>query len=102
MSPGAIRVPSQRPLVAIAKSASLSADNRVIVISYRSLCTDLLEFALQLRNIPKTSAKGLLMKSMRPVIATNRVHSLQMRSVGSHRTSEREKQGKGERTSGEF
>ena len=38
------------------------------------------------------------MKAVRPVIAANGVPYLQMRSIGSHSTSGREKEGKKERT----
>ena len=56
------------------------------------LCTDLLEFALQLRKTPdrRPSDEG----AVRPVIASNGVPFLQMRSVGSHSSSDREREGK--------
>ena len=38
------------------------------------------------------------MKAVQPLIASNRILSLQMRSVGSHNMSEREKEGKKEKT----
>ena len=38
---------------------------------YRELCTDLLAFTLQLRKPRKTSVRRQLMKSVRPVIASN-------------------------------
>ena len=38
------------------------------------------------------------MKAVRPIIASNRICHLQMRSVGSHSTSGREKEGNKERT----
>ena len=40
--------------------------------------------------------------AVRPVIASNGVHFLQMRSVGSHSTSGREKEGNKERAGGGF
>ena len=62
---------------------------------YRGLCTDLLEFALQLR---KTSARRPSMRTVRPVITSNWVPYFQMSSVGSHSTSGMEKEGKKKRT----
>ena len=58
----------------------------------RGLCTDLLAFALQLRkpSARRPSDEGAL----RPVIASNRVPSLQMKSVGSHSTSWRDEEGR--------
>ena len=41
----------------------------------------------------KTSARRPSIKAMRPVIASNRVTNLQMRSVRSHSTSGREEDG---------
>ena len=64
---------------------------------YRGLCTDLLEFTLHLRKNPETSARRPSGKVVRPVIASNRVPHLQMRSVGSHSMSGREKECKEER-----
>ena len=43
-------------------------------------------------------AEERLMKAMGPVIASNGVHYLQMRLVGSHSTSGREKKGNKEMT----
>ena len=65
------------------------------------MCTDLLAFALQLRkpqdiSVRKTSDEG----AVRPVIVSNEVPFLQMRPVGSHSTSEREKEGNKERMYG--
>ena len=57
------------------------------------LFTDLLAFALRLRNTPETSVKRPSMKAVRPVIPSNVVPYLQMISVGSHSTSGREAEG---------
>ena len=49
----------------------------------------------------KTSARRPPMKAVRPVITSNAVPSLQMRSIGPHSMSGREKEGKKEST-GEY
>ena len=71
---------------------------RVIIKLSWGLCTDLL--APYSRGKPqKTSARRPSDEgAMRPVIASNGVPYLQMRSVGSHSTSGREKEGIKERT----
>ena len=54
---------------------------------------------LQLRKPQNTSARRPSDEgAVRPVIASNGVNFLQMRSVGSHSTSGREKEGNKERT----
>ena len=93
--PAPVRVPSQRPLdpsVSSVKSvANDKGDNEMIL----GLCTDLLAFSLQPR---KTSARRPSDEgAVRPVIASNEVPFFQMRSVGSHSTSGREKEGIKER-----
>jgi hypothetical protein len=61
------------------------------------LYTDPLAFALRLRKTRKTSArKPSDERAVRPVITSNGVPFLQMRSIGSHSTSGREKEGKKE------
>ena len=57
---------------------------------------DLLAFTTK-ETPQKTSARRPSMKAVRPVIASNEVLHLQMRSVGSHSTSGIEKEGKKER-----
>ena len=78
-------------------TANDKGDNDMIT----GLCTLLLAFTLtavgKLRN---TSARIPSMKAVRPVIATNGVLYSQMRSVGSFRTSEKEKAGQKERRGG--
>jgi hypothetical protein len=69
---------------------------RLIMIWSWGLCTDLLAFALQLR---KTSARRPSDEgTVRQVIASNGVSFLQMRSIGWHSTSGREKGGIKERS----
>ena len=51
-------------------------------------------------NYGKISARTPSMKSVRSVIASNGVPSLQMRSVGSHNTFGREKEGRKEGNDG--
>ena len=64
---------------------------RVIMKWSWGLCTDLLAFALQLRKTRKTSARRPSDEgSVQPVIASNRVPFLQMRSVGSQSMPGRE------------
>ena len=93
--PAPVRVPSQRPLTPSASITSVAndkGDNEMIL----GLCTDLLEFALQLR---KTSASRPSMKVVLPVIPSNEVPYLKMRSVcmiAQHiRKGEGRKQGTG-------
>ena len=63
------------------------------------MCTDLLAFALQLGKPQKTLARRPSDEgSVRPVIASNGVPFLQMRSVGSHSTLGKEKEGNKEST----
>ena len=64
---------------------------RVIIRLYRRICTDFLEFTQQLRKPQKTSARRPSIKAIRPVIASNGAPFLQMRSVGPHSTSAKEK-----------
>ena len=79
--PAPVRVHSQRPLAQ--SVASVAKDKG-----------DLLAFALWLR---KTSARRRSDEgAVRPVIASNKDPFLQMRSVGSHSKSGREKEGKKE------
>ena len=52
------------------------------------------ECALNLRKTPETSARRQSMKAVRPVIVSNGNPNLQMRSVGSHNTPGKEKEGK--------
>ena len=88
--PAPVRVPSQRSLASSVTSV-VNDDNEMIL----GLCTDLLAFALQLR---KTSARRPSDKGVvRAVIVSNGAAFLQMRSVGSHSTSGREKEGIKER-----
>ena len=77
--PGPVRVPSQGPLAPSVASVTSVGYNRVIMRWYHGLCTGLLVFALS-------------MKAMRPIIASNGVPLLQMRSVCSHSTPGREKE----------
>jgi hypothetical protein len=71
----------------------------VIIKFSLGLCTDLLAFTLSLRKTPETSARRPSDEgAVRPVIASNGVLYLKMRSLGSHSTSGREKDGKKERT----
>ena len=73
---------------------------RVIMKWSWGLCTDLLEFALQPM---KTSARRSSDDgAVRPLIASNGVPFLQMRLVGSHSTSGREKEGSKERMGWDF
>ena len=67
-------------------SANDKGDNEMIP----GLCTDLWTFALK----ETTYARRPLMKALRPIIASNGVSYLQMRSLGSHSTSEMEKERK--------
>ena len=60
--------------------------HQLLMIRVIRLCTDLLAFALHLR---KTSSRRPNEGAVRPVIASNRVPYLKMRSVGSHSTSGR-------------
>ena len=86
-APALVWVPSQRPLD---PSVTSVANDRVIMKLCRELCTDILAFALKLR---KTSARTPSNEGvMRPVIASNGVPFLQMRSVESYSTSGREKE----------
>ena len=85
--PPTVWVPSQMPLAPSFASVMLVAndkgDNEMIL----GLCTDLLVFALQLR---KTSARRPSDEgAVWPVIASNGVPFLQMRSVGLRSTSGR-------------
>ena len=65
---------------------------------YLGLCTYLLAFTLQLRKTPETSAKRPSDEgAVWPVIASNGVTFLQIKSVGSHSTSGRKKEGNKER-----
>jgi hypothetical protein len=66
---------------------------RMIMRGCRGLCTDLLAFTLQLNKSRETSARRLLVKAMRSIIASNGVPYLQLRSVGSHDTSGKEDEG---------
>ena len=71
---------------------------RVIAIGYGGAVHDLLEFTLQLRKPRESSARRASMKAVRAVIASNGDPYFQMRSVRSHSTSGREKEGKKGRT----
>ena len=55
------------------------------------LCTALLTFSLWLRKTRKHQLEDRLVKAVLPIIATNGVPHLQMKSVGSQNLSEREK-----------
>ena len=86
--PAPVRVPSQRPLapsvVSVTSVANDKRDNEMILGAVH-------RFSLQSRKISarKQSDEG----AVRPVIASNGVPFLQMRPVGSHSTSGREKEG---------
>ena len=81
----------QRHLPRVSRqSANDKGDNEI----YRVMCTDNLAFVLRLRKTPEQG--GRLMKVVRPFIASNGVPYIQMRSVGSHSTSGREKNGRTE------
>ena len=87
--PALVRVPSQRPLALNVASVMSVANDKGHNEITLGLCTDLLAFTLQLR---KTSARGLFGEgAVRPVIASNGVPFLKMRSVGSHITSGRKR-----------
>ena len=93
------------PVLVPAKGHSLrvscqSDNDRMIMRWYPGLCTDLLAFTLHPRKTQKTSASRQSVKAVRPVIASNGVSSLQMRSVELHSMSGRKKEGKKERTGG--
>ena len=64
---------------------------RVIMKLSRGLCTDLLAFASRLR---KSLARTPSARAVRPVIASNEVPSIQIKSVGSYSKSGREKESK--------
>ena len=67
---------------------------RVIMVWYGGLCTNLLGIALVLRKCSGKSQLGdRIVKAVRPVITSNRVPYIQMRSVESHRMWGREKEG---------
>ena len=91
-----VRVPSQRPLARVSRQSLLSTNDKG---DNEMLCRDLLAFTSQLRKI---STRRPSMKSVRLVIASNGVPYILMRSVGSHSRSEREKEGKKERTGYSF
>ena len=93
--PAPDRVPSQRSLVPSVTSVTSVANNNGDNEMIPEPCTDLMAFALKLRKIsarrPSDEGAG------RPVIASNGIPFLQMRSVGSHSMSGREKEGNKER-----
>ena len=96
VSPAPVRVPSQRPLAPSVASVTSSLMIRVIMKWSWGLCTDLLAFALQPRKTQKkTSARRPSNEdAVLPVITSNGVPLLQIRSVGSYSTLGREKEGK--------
>ena len=65
---------------------------RVTMRWYRELCTGLLA-----EETPGNLRGDRLMKDVRPVISSNGVPFVQIKSVGSHSTSGREKEGKKEK-----
>ena len=68
---------------------------RVIMIWSWGLCTDLLAFAYSREKPQKTSARRPSdERAVRPDIASNGVPFLQLKSVGWHSTSGREKEGR--------
>ena len=82
--PTPVLVPNQKPLaLSVIQLPNDKGDNEMIV----RLCSDLLAFTLQLRKTRKSLARGPSMKAVRLVIASNGGPYLQMRSVGSYRTS---------------
>ena len=90
-----VRVPSQKPLVASVTSVTSVTndkdDNEIIpgAVHRSDIC---LKAELNLEN---TSARRPSdEEAVRPVIDSNGVSFLQMRSVGSHSTSGRENEGK--------
>ena len=85
VSPAPVRVSSQRPLAPSVASVTSVANDKGDTEMILGLCTDLLASSTR---IP--SDEG----AVRPVITSNGDLSLQMRSVGSHSTSGREKKGK--------
>ena len=95
-----VRVPNQRPLAPSVASVTSVANNKgdnemVLGAVHRSpgIC-------LKAEECPRKPQLGDRLKKgdVRPVIASNVVPFLQMRSVGSHSTSGREKGGKKKRT----
>ena len=93
--PASVRVPSQRPLApsvaSVTSVANVKGDNEMIlgaVYRFPGICLTAEE------NPRKPSARRSSDEgSVRPVIASNGVPFLQMRSVGSHSKSGREKEG---------
>ena len=85
-----VRFPSQRSLAP--SVASVTSVILGVVHKFPSIC---LTAELNLRK-PQLENEG----AVRPVIASNGVSFLQMRSVGSHSTSGRDKEGNKEGTGG--
>ena len=97
--PAPVRVPSQRPLApSVASVTSIANDkgDNEMILGAVHISPGICLTAEQ--NSRKPQIGDHLMKGLcvRPVIASNGVHFLQMKSVGSHSTSGREKEGKRE------
>ena len=91
--------PGQRPLAPSVASVTSVANDKGNNEIIPGAGTDLLALALQLRKTPEKSARRPSDEgALRPVIASNGIPLLQMKSVGSHSTAGREMEGKKERT----
>ena len=86
-----VRAPNHLPRMSRQSrlSANDKGDSEIIPwTAHRSLVSN-----LRSRKTWKTSGRRPSIKAVRPVIASNGVPYLQMRSVGSHSTSGRKKEG---------
>ena len=96
--PPLVRIPSQRPLaLSVASVMSVAndmSDNEMILrATHRSPSI----YLIAEENPGKPQLGSPLIKFERSVIASNGIHFLQIRPVGSHSTSKREKEGNKER-----
>ena len=93
--PAPVRVPSQRPLapsVASVTSVANDTDDNEMILGAVHRSPGI--FLTAEENPRKPQLGDSLMKALfRPLIASNGIPFLQMRSVGSHSTSGREKEG---------
>ena len=93
--PAPVWVPSRKSLAPSVTSVTSGPNYMIIIKLTLGLCTYLLAFALSWGKSQKTSARRPSdEETVRPVIASNGVLFLQMRSVESHSTLRREKEGK--------
>ena len=96
--PPSVLVPSQRPLApsvaSVTSVANAKGDNEMILGAVHRSPGIYLTAEENPRNLRISSDEG----AVRPVIVSNGVPFLQMRSVGSHSTSGREKEGNREGT----